>query len=66
MSDLRKIIKVARSQGWRVEQSPGSSHWMFYPPDKDNGLVTVSSSPSDRRAMINIKRDLRKAGLVLR
>ena len=57
--ELKKFIKVAKGQGWRVERK--TNHWMFYPSDKSKGIVTVSCN---KIICVNmIKSDLRKSGL---
>ena len=63
MHDLDDIIHRAKAAGWRVEVA-GSGHYQFKSPDGE-GLVTVSRTPSDYRALLNIESDLRRAGLDL-
>ena len=62
MVKIADLIKAAKKQGWRVEQR-GSGHTMFFPPEKVLGIVTVSGTPSDYRALKNIVRDLKERGL---
>ena len=60
---LKDILKLAREQGWRVEQSRRSSHYILLPPQKDRGRVVLPLSPSDPRSVKNAISLLRKAGL---
>lgn len=39
--------------------------WKIYPPDKSKGLITIHGSPSDSRAMANVRAQLKKAGAPL-
>jgi predicted RNA binding protein YcfA (HicA-like mRNA interferase family) len=48
--------------GWRVEKSSGS-HILFFPPDVDDGFVTMSSTPSSTRNYKNALSKLRSKGL---
>lgn len=59
--DLAVIIKIALDAGWRVEQTKGG-HFKWIAP---NGIdfVFSSSTPSDHRALENLKHDLRRRGL---
>lgn len=58
--DLRKIIREAERQGWRVETTRGG-HLSFYAPDGEN-IVTTGSTPSDRRSLDNHIARMRKYG----
>lgn len=59
-SDLRskaeELIKAARNAGWRVKESGG--HTKIFPP-----VIVIPSTPSDYRAIENLKSLLKKAGL---
>jgi hypothetical protein len=60
--ELKSLLELATQQGWRVEQR-NTNHYKLVAP---NGkVVFTSSTPSDRRAIENIKRDLRSGGLVI-
>ncbi len=61
---VRPLVKVAVKQGWRVEIGR-NQHLRFCPPDKDRRPVVVSATPSDRRAMLNARANLRRQGLEL-
>lgn len=58
-SDARSLVKPALSAGWALSRR-GSSHVRLSHPD--GRLVTISSTPSDRRALQAIRADLRRAG----
>lgn len=58
---LRPLAKRARRAGWTIEQRNGG-HLTWTPPD--GGPYIVSSfTPSDPRAVKNLRADLRRAGL---
>ena len=59
--DLRVIIEALIEQGWRFEKS-GSGHIKGFPPDKTMPMVTMAATPSDHRAIKNIKSYIRKSG----
>lgn len=58
--EIRILLKLARSQGWRIDGQ--GKHLRWFAPD-GIGIVVTSATPSDHRALHNIKRDLRRAGL---
>ena len=60
--DVRSIVKLAVKAGWRVEKGNGG-HILLYPPNKDDGFVTMSSSPSSSRNFKNVLMMLRSKGL---
>lgn len=62
--EVNKIVKLAKKEGWRVEKT-NSSHILFYPPDVDDGIVTMSSTPSSPRNFKNILSKLKAKGLKL-
>lgn len=64
MKHLRKIIKKAKKQGWLVERTK-NSHVKFIPKDKSQRPVYTGSTPSDKRALLNLKKDLERSGLKL-
>ena len=51
-------IRELLTQGWRVVQS---KHVKLYSPA--GKLVTISRSPSDRRVVMNVMRDIRRAAV---
>ena len=59
---INDIAKIAEAQGWRVIKG-GSNHILFYPPDKKEGLVSMSSTPSSPRNFKNIIQILKSKGL---
>lgn len=59
--DLDKITRMARRQGWIVEQRK-SGHVRFTPPDKNQPAYTTSLTPSDVRATQNLVAALRRRG----
>ena len=60
--DLKTLQKEAVSQGWVVNLSNGNHIKWIAPNGK---VVFTSNTPSDKRALENMKRDLKSAGLVL-
>lgn len=62
--EVRKIIKKALQQGWRVEKGK-ANHILFYPPDGGEGFVTMSSTPSSPRNFKNVLSMLKAKGLKL-
>jgi predicted RNA binding protein YcfA (HicA-like mRNA interferase family) len=56
--DLRQLLRQAQAHGWRVQPTRGG-HWKLTHPSGD--AVVTSSSPSDRRALANLKAQLRRA-----
>lgn len=60
--ELRQIKRIAEAQGWTVFRTKGG-HYRWVPPRRDVPFVVTASTPSDSRAVKNIKARLRKAGL---
>jgi predicted RNA binding protein YcfA (HicA-like mRNA interferase family) len=60
--EVNGVVKKALKSGWRVEKSSGS-HILFFPPDVDDGFVTMSSTPSSTRNYKNALSKLRSKGL---
>jgi len=59
--DLRQLMAKAQKQGWIVQRTRGN-HLKWQPP---RGRFVISAfSPSDQRAIKNIKRELQKNGFV--
>jgi len=58
-NEIKKIIIELRRQGWRIESN---KHWHAYPPNPSKRMVSFASTPSDHRAIMNIKHDLRRQG----
>jgi hypothetical protein len=61
-SDFQALKEAAIAQGWKVELT-GKSHWCFTPPDPTKPKAYTGSTPSDKRSLLNFRRDLRQRGL---
>jgi len=57
MRDIKKLLKEAVAEGWSCEQT--NRHYKLRHPS--GALVVVSGSASDRRAILNVRADLRRA-----
>ena len=53
---LGKTIKEMQRQGWTLQK--GGRHDKFISPE--GKVITLSSTPSDHRAVYNMKSDLRR------
>lgn len=62
--EVNALIRKAVKQGWRVEKG-GTNHILFFPPDKESGFVTVSSTPRSSRNLKNTFNLLKAKGLKL-
>jgi len=62
VKELRELARVAVSQGWRVERT-GKQHLRWVPPTRDKRVIYSGSTPSDYRAIHNIRAMLRREGL---
>jgi hypothetical protein len=60
--EVRSIAKLAIKAGWRVEKT-NSGHVLLYPPNREDGFVTMSTSPSSSRNFKNVLMMLRAKGL---
>lgn len=60
--EVKKIIKLAKSQGWQVRMT-GGKHIQFIPKDKRQSMVVTSLTASDQRAINNLRAWLRSSGL---
>jgi hypothetical protein len=60
--ELANLKAEAEAQGWVIELRK-SGHYRWLSPA--GGFVVTSMTPSDRRAILNIRRDLKKYGLVI-
>jgi hypothetical protein len=60
MFDIKDIIREAKEQGWRVEETIDG--WVFYPADKSKHSILWHKTPSDWRAPRNFKALMRRAG----
>ena len=58
-SEVRKLVGIAKSNGCRVQMT--ANHIKVFAP---NGrIVLLPSTPSDHRALLNVRSELRKAGI---
>lgn len=62
MKEMKQLRKLAVEQGWRVEYTKGG-HLKWFPP-VGTEFVVSSSTPSDYRAIKNLRAMLRRHGLV--
>ena len=62
-SRLRGLIEEAVKQGFRLER--GENAFKLIPPDKSKPIVTISSTPSDCNVYWELRRTLRKSGMVI-
>jgi hypothetical protein len=60
--ELRSLLRAAELAGWTVTRSTGTNHWRLADPS-GGPLLHVSATPSDGRALRNIRRDLERAGV---
>jgi hypothetical protein len=58
--DLKTLLAEAEKQGWTVKLAK-SGHYKLYAPDGEN-IVTVGSTPSDRRTLRNTVALMRRYG----
>lgn len=56
--DIAKYIKQLKQLGWTIELR--KNHYMAYPPDKTQSVVTISATPSDHNAYKNIVADCKR------
>lgn len=61
--DSRELLAAALDQGFKIRRS-GSDHITLLPPVPNVPIVRLSTSPSDRRTVRNVKRDLIASGFV--
>jgi hypothetical protein len=61
--DRRSIEQAARDQGFQVSRTT-RGHSVFYAPDPSVKPIYGSGTPGDRRAILNLLAQLRRAGLV--
>ena len=59
--DVEQLIHIAENQGWQVTKTK-SSHWKWTSPQ--GAIVFSAQTPSDLRALKNIKKELRLRGFV--
>lgn len=61
--ELKQLIERAEACGWTVSRSRHSSHWKFLSPDRNVSPIYTSATPSDWRAVRNLRARLRRGGL---
>jgi hypothetical protein len=61
--DIRKIVRDAQRRGW-VLSACGSGHWKLH----KSGVkpIYLSSSSSDRRANLNVLKEMKRVGIIER
>ncbi len=61
--DVKKILRAAKAQGWRIERTR-KGHLRLVPPDPKAPMVIGSGNPSDHRAIRNLLAQMKRSGLV--
>jgi len=56
--DLKQLLRAAEARGWQVELTRRGGHLRLVHPA--GGLVVAASTPSDRRALANLRAQLRR------
>ena len=56
--DLKQQLRQAEAHGWQVTRTR-NGHWRLLHPG--GGIVVMSSSPSDHRALRNMRAQMRRA-----
>lgn len=60
--EYREIVTaLVEHQGWRYNAS-GQGHPKLNPPDRTNPMMTVPTTPGDRRSLRNFIAQVRRAG----
>jgi predicted RNA binding protein YcfA (HicA-like mRNA interferase family) len=59
--ELHQLAEEAEKQGWTITSTKGD-HRKWVSPK--GGIVFTSATPSDRRAIFKIRRDLRLNGFI--
>ena len=62
--EMKALIKSAEDQGWEVRKQRGG-HIRLKPPNRKNGMVFAATTPSDPRALLNVKKEMQRRGLKL-
>jgi hypothetical protein len=58
--DLRKVVKEAAAQGWRVEKR--REYWLFFPPDPSLSPAKIAGTPSSHRSWRNFQSEMKRKG----
>jgi len=61
--EINEMLAKVESQGWRIEK--GKNHIKAIPADKTRPIVVLAATPSDHRAVMNVRAQLRRSGAVL-
>lgn len=61
--DINEMLAKLDQQGWRLVE--GNGIIKCYGPDKALSPVTVHQTPSDHRAIKNLRSEFRKRGAIL-
>jgi hypothetical protein len=61
--DINEMLAKVERQGWTVEK--GKTHVKAIPADKTRPIVTIPTTPSDHRAPMNVRSQLRRSGAIL-
>lgn len=61
MKEMQVLMKEARKQGWEITVTK-NAHYKWLSPR--GNFFFSSNTPSDRRALLNLKRDLRVNGFI--
>jgi len=56
--DLKELLRAAEARGWRVDATRRGGHVRLVHPD--GGVVVASGTPSDHRALANLRAQLRR------
>lgn len=59
--EIARLRRLAEDCGWTVEHTRGN-HLRWLPPD-GGSFVISSATPSDHRALLNLRAHLRQRGL---
>lgn len=58
--EVRELIRIAEANGCRV-QPTGSQHFNVYAPS--GRIINLPSTPSDHRSILNVRSQMRQAGI---
>jgi len=62
--EIRQLLKRLEKQGWRIVRN-GGKHFKAYSPNPAHEMLTISNSPSDKNAIKQILRQLKKMGVTV-
>jgi hypothetical protein len=60
MRDHKLLLKTLADLGWQITLNK-SRHYKLLPPHDNMTIVVTSLSPSDHRAIANIRADIRRS-----